>query len=147
MFLIQRLIFTALALFIIMSCGTTGWQPTAIHHPESDSIQQTEPKKGEFIVMLYSTDWCYWCKVAKKWMTKEKIKFVERDYDDPEEKKKLMDYAKTIGYAGNLDAVPIFVIGTKIIVGYNPKQVLCEIGRTKCKTSLFSTWRTPLKQD
>ena len=97
--------------------------------------------------MLYSTDWCYWCKVSKKWMTKEKINFMERDYDYPAEKKKLMDYAKTIGYAGNLDAVPIFVIVTKIIVGYNPKQVLCEIGRTKCKTNNFTTWRTPLKQD
>ena len=147
MFLIQRLIFTALALFIIMSCGTTGWQPTAIYHPEADNIQRTEPVKKEFMVTLYSTDWCYWCKVAKKWMTKEKIQFVVKDYDDPTEKKKLMDYAKTIGYAGNLDAVPIFVIGTKIIVGYNPKQVLCEIGRAKCKTNNFTTWRTPLKQD
>ena len=80
-------------------------------------------------------------------MKKEKIKFLERDYDDPFHKKKIKEYAKIIGYEGNLDSVPIFVIGTKIIVGYNPKQILSEIGRTKSKTNLYSTWRTPLKQD
>tara|TARA_Y100000591_G_scaffold175289_1_gene151435 strand:- start:15589 stop:15981 length:393 start_codon:yes stop_codon:yes gene_type:complete len=130
-----------------MSCGTSSWQPTAIHHPETDGIQSTTPVQGEYIVMLYSTDWCYWCKVAKKWMKKEKIKFLERDYDDPFHKKKVKEYAKIIGYEGNLDSVPIFVIGTKIIVGYNPKQILSEIGRIKSKTNLYSTWRTPLKQD
>ena len=146
MLVFQRLIFTALALFIIMSCGTSSWQPTAIHHPEADGIQSTTPVEGEYIVMLYSTDWCYWCKVAKKWMKKEKIKFLERDYDDPFHKKKVKEYAKIIGYEGNLDSVPIFVIGPKIIVGYNPEQILCEIGREKCKTSRFSSWETPLRK-
>jgi len=143
---LQKLFFTLFAILIITSCVTTEWKPTVIYHPETENIQTTIPVEGEYIVMLYSADWCYWCKVAKKWMKKEKIKFLERDYEDPFHKKKVKEYAKIIGYEGNLDSVPIFVIGPKIIVGYNPKQVLCEIGREKCKTSRFSAWESPLRQ-
>ena len=143
---LQKLFFILFAILIITSCVTTDWKPTAIYHPETENVQSTTPVEGEYIVMLYSTDWCYWCKVAKKWMKKEKIKFLERDYDNPFHKKKVKEYAKIIGYEGNLDSVPIFVIGPKIIVGYNPKQILCEIGREKCKTSRFSSWETPLRE-
>ena len=74
---LQKLFFTLFAILIITSCVTTEWKPTVIYHPETESIQSTTPVEGEYIVMLYSTDWCYWCKVAKKWMKKEKIKFLE----------------------------------------------------------------------
>jgi len=144
---LQKLVFTLFALLIITSCATSQWKPTAIYHPETESVQTTTPVTGERIVVIYSTDWCYWCKVAKKWMKKEKIKFMERDYDDPFAKKKLKEYAKTIGYKGNLNSVPIFVIGKKILVGYSPDQILCEIGRSKCGSQLFNVWHTLLKQD
>ena len=144
---LQKLVFTLFALLIITSCVSSQWSPTTIYHPETENIQTTTPIAGEYIVMIYSTDWCYWCKVAKKWMKKEKIKFLERDYDDPFHKKKLKEYAKTIGYKGDLNSVPIFVIGKKILIGYNPDQILCEIGRSKCSSQLFSSWQTPLEQD
>ena len=144
---LQKLVFTLFALLIITSCASSQWSPTAIYHPEAENIQTTTPIAGEYIVIMYSTDWCYWCKVAKKWMKKEKIKFLERDYDDPSHKKKLKEYAKTIGYKGDLNSVPIFVIGKKILIGYNPDQILCEIGRNKCSSQLFGSWQTPLEQD
>ena len=144
---LQKLVFTLFALLIITSCVSSQWSPTTIYHPETENIQTTTPIAGEYIVMIYSTDWCYWCKVAKKWMKKEKIKFLERDYDDPFHKKKLKEYAKIIGYKGDLNSVPIFVIGKKILIGYNPDQILCEIGRSKCSSQLFSSWQTPLEQD
>ena len=137
--------YCALAFFIIASCVTTEWKPTTFYH--QDNIQVTTPVKGEHVVVIYSTSWCYWCKVAKEWMKKHNITYVEFDYDDPLVKKKLKAFADSIGYDGRLDGVPIFRINNKLFVGYNPEQLLCEIGRSKCSTSkLFTTWETPLKQ-
>ena len=111
---LQKLVFALFVLLIITSCVTGDWVPTKSYHPETETVQTTTPVKNEFIVIMYSTDWCYWCKVAKKWMIKEKIQFVEKNYDDLNVKKKLKEYAKTIGYAGNLDSVPIFVINKSL---------------------------------
>lgn len=79
-------------------------------------------------------------------MKKNKISYVEQSVEDPKIKKKLTEYAKKIGYTGRLDAVPIFAINKKIIVGYNPEQILKEIGRRKTSVRDFTTWETPLKQ-
>ena len=140
-----KFIFIFLSLFIIVSCSTSRWVPTASLVP--DNIQETLPVKGEKIVIIYSTDWCYWCKFAKKFMVDNKITFIERDYDNPKNKKKLKDFANKIGYSGRLDAVPTFVIGRKILVGFSAEQILCEIGRKKCKSTLFTTWETPLRKE
>lgn len=143
---LQKLVFALFAILIITSCVSSNWQPTAIYHPETETVQTTTPVKNEFIVIMYSTDWCYWCKVAKKWMIKEKIQFVEKNYDDPNVKKKLKEYAKTIGYAGNLDSVPIFVIGTELMVGYNPNKILKAVGRKQINKNIDSSWETPLRK-
>ena len=79
-------------------------------------------------------------------MTKEKIQFVEKNYDDPIVKKKLKEYAKTIGYTGNLDSVPIFVIGTELMVGYNPNKILKAVGRKQINKNIDSSWETPLRK-
>ena len=140
----KRLIFGFLSLLIIASCATSNWVTTSSLVEKKPA--PTPPLKGEKVVIVYSTDWCYWCKEAKKFMTENKIKFFERNYDDPAEKKKLKQFADEVKYTGRLDAVPLFIIGKKILVGYNPKQILCEIGRNKCLTKTFTTWETPLKQ-
>jgi len=128
---------------IIVSCATSKWIPTSLLTPEES---KTDPIKNEKIVIIYSTNWCYWCKVAKEFMTKNKIKFFVKDYDNPKEKKRLKDFADEIGYTERLDSVPILVIGRKILVGYNSEQILCEIGRKKCTIKLFTTWETPLRK-
>ena len=140
----KRLIFVFLSLFIIASCATSKWTTTSLL--AEDKPAATAPIKGEKVVIIYSTDWCYWCKEAKKFLEENKIRFFERDYDDPEEKTKLKQFADEIKYTGRLNAIPIFVIGKKILIGYNAKQILCEIGRNKCVSKTFTTWETPLKQ-
>tara|TARA_R110002074_G_scaffold290110_1_gene461874 strand:- start:5 stop:442 length:438 start_codon:yes stop_codon:yes gene_type:complete len=142
---IKNVLIFFIVLGVIASCVTTEWKPTTFYH--QDNIQVTTPVKGEHVVVIYSTSWCYWCKVAKEWMKKHNITYVEFDYDDPLVKKKLKAFADSIGYDGRLDGVPIFRINNKLFVGYNPEQILCEIGRSKCSTNkLFTTWETPLKQ-
>ena len=108
-------------------------------------VWEAPVKNTEKVVVVYSTDWCHWCDVAKKFMKKNKINIIEKDYSDPKVKKKLVRFAKSVGFTEDLESVPIFVIGKKIFVGYNQKQILCEIGREKCLNRFFTTWRTPLK--
>ena len=142
----KSLLFIALSFFILYSCSFSGWVPTSSLVPKyqvdrpADVASNQEP-----VVILYGTNWCYWCGVAKDFMKKNKIKFVEKNFDDTKEKEKLNKFAKEVGYDGRLNAVPIFVINKAIIVGYNPEQILCEIGRRKnCRFKLFTTWETPI---
>jgi len=142
--IIKNSLMAAMALFVISACMTTEWKPTTFYH--QDNLQVTTPVNGEHVVILYSTSWCYWCKVAKKWMQKNSVTYIDYDLDKDENKKKLKAYADSIGYEGRLGSVPIFAINNKIYIGYNPKQILDAIGRKKSKSQLFTTWETPLKQ-
>ena len=142
--ILKGLAVVALALGVVASCVTTEWKPTTFYH--QDDIQMATPVKGEHIVLIFSTKWCYWCKVAKKWMQKHSVTYVDLDLDKDENKKKLKDFADSIGYTERLNSVPIFVINNKIYIGYNPEQIMDAIGRKKSKSQLFTTWETPLKQ-
>mgnify|MGYP003120012284 FL=1 len=142
--IIKNFLMVVLAFLVISACMTTEWKPTTFYH--QDNLQATTPVKGEHMVVLFSTSWCYWCNVAKKWMQKHSVTYVDLDLSKYENKKKLKAYAKSIGYEGRLNSVPIFAINNKIYIGYNPEQILDAIGRKKSKSQLFTTWETPLKQ-
>mgnify|MGYP003119396572 FL=1 len=137
-------LFAIISLFIITACTTTEWKPTTFY--SQDNLQVTTPAPGEHIVVIYTTKWCYWCKVAKKWLVKNSITYVEQDLEKPSVQKKLKKFADSIGYTERLNSVPIFAINKKIYVGYNPEQVLDAIGRKKSNVKLYTTWETPLKQ-
>ena len=141
---LKSTLFALVSLFIITACATTEWKPTTFY--SQDNLQITTPTPGEHIVVIYTTEWCYWCKVAKKWMVKNSITYVEQDLKDPDAQKKLRKFADSIGYTERLNSVPIFAINKKIYVGYNPEQILDVIGRKKSSIKLFTTWETPLKQ-
>ena len=137
-------LFALVSLFIITACATTEWKPITFY--SKDNLQVTTPAPGEHIVVIYTTKWCYWCKVAKKWLVKNSITYVEQDLEKPSVQKKLKKFADSIGYKERLNSVPIFAINKKIYVGYNPEQILDAIGRKKSSVKLFTTWETPLKQ-
>ena len=137
-------LFALVSLFVITACATTEWKPTTFY--SQDNLQITTPTPGEHIVVIYTTKWCYWCKVAKKWLVKNSITYVEQDLETPDAQKKLKKFADIIGYTERLNSVPIFAINKKIYVGYNPEQILDAIGRKKSSVKLFTTWETPLKQ-
>ena len=98
------------------------------------------------IVIMYSTSWCGWCKKAKKFMEEENIYYIEKDFDDRATRLQLYKKAKKLGYdIGKLNGVPIFLIGRFIVVGFNPREILCLLGQKECKGALFVRSKTLLK--
>ena len=142
--ILKSITFAVISLCIITACATSEWKPTTFY--TQDNLQSTIPVKGEHIVVIYTTNWCHWCKVAKKWMSKQNITYVEQDLEKPSVQKKLKNFADSIGYKERLNSVPIFAINKKIYIGYNPEQILKAIGRKKTSVKLYTTWETPLKQ-
>jgi len=86
-------------------------------------------------VILYSAPWCGWCQTAKKFLIDNKITFIEKDFENKAVKEQLKLIAKQIGYEGTLNAIPLFVVNDRIIVGYDPIEVLHALGRNSGKST------------
>ena len=108
-------------------------------------VKHTPVVKAEPVI-IYSASWCGWCKVAKKFLKDNNVEFVERNFDDAEVRSELANIAKRLGYKGRLNAIPLFIIKNKIILGYSPKEILCLLGRQKCVLQQFERSRTELNE-
>ena len=89
-------------------------------------------------VIIYSTSWCYWCKVAKQFLTDNKIEYIEKDLEDATHWKELKIFAKSINYKGNLNVVPLFIIKNKIVSGYQPLEILTILERKEGTMKTYS---------
>jgi len=94
------------------------------------------------IVVIYSTSWCYWCKIAKQFLVDNNIEYVEKDLENEKHHEELKEIAKSIGYKGNLNVVPLFVVKNTIIPGYQPLEILNLLGRKKGTMKIFGTPNT-----
>ena len=122
-----RLIATFIMLTVFTACGMM------LRAPESRIVkQEVQP------VIIYSTSWCGYCTKAKTFMKKNNIEFVEKSPENPKDIKELIDLAKKIGVDTNLlNVVPIFIIKNKIIIGFNPKEILCILSGQACRTDFL----------
>ena len=122
-----RLIATFIMLTVFTACGML------LHTPESRIVkQEIQP------VIIYSTSWCGYCTKAKTFMKENNIKFIEKSPKNPKDIKELIDLAKKIGVDTNLlNVVPIFIIKNKIIIGFNPKEILCILSGQACRTDFL----------
>jgi glutaredoxin 3 len=73
-------------------------------------------------VKIYSTPYCTYCKLAKNFLTKNKIDFVEVDVSEDE--KELNSMVKKSGQMG----VPVIEIGDEVMVGYNEVKMKKLLG-------------------
>ncbi|MEW6063103.1 MAG: glutaredoxin family protein [Nanoarchaeota archaeon] len=72
-------------------------------------------------VILYKTEWCHWCKLAKEFLEKHKIKFKEIYVD--RDQKAAQEMVKKSGQMG----VPVIDIDGKIIVGFDESSLRKEL--------------------
>lgn len=68
-------------------------------------------------VIIYTTQWCPYCKQAKQLLTQNNIAFTERDIEQGD--KSIDTLYATIGSPG----VPKVIIGDVIINGFNPELI------------------------
>jgi glutaredoxin len=80
-------------------------------------------------VQLYSADWCMWCAKAEKFLKDNKIKYILYDIETQKGYDKLVSEATRINYSGELGAIPTFIVGNKMIIGYDPIEVLYTLKR------------------
>lgn len=72
-------------------------------------------------VVLYSTSWCPWCKRVREFLTKNKIKFAEKDVEKNEK------YAKEVVKKSKQMGIPVTDIDGKIIVGFDEDKLKKEL--------------------
>lgn len=68
-------------------------------------------------VVIYTTDWCGYCKKAKKFMRKNKIAFTEYDIEKSARAKR--EYQRLNGRG-----VPLIVVGDKTLSGFSPASLM-----------------------
>ena len=86
-------------------------------------VEGTEIGEKEKVI-LYSASWCHWCHKMKEFLTENDIDFIDRNYEDEGDRSKLVKFASSIGYRGELGAIPLLIIRGQILVGYRPIEVL-----------------------
>jgi len=68
-------------------------------------------------VVIYTTDWCGYCKKAKKFMRKNRIAFTEYDIEKSARAKR--EYQRLNGRG-----VPLIVVGDKTLSGFSPASLM-----------------------
>lgn len=77
-------------------------------------------------VIIYSTTWCGYCKMLKKYLTDKGVAWVEKDIEqDAEAHKELM--AKI---DGNFRGVPVSDVDGKIILGFDRPSIDAALAGT-----------------
>ncbi|MCL2280737.1 NrdH-redoxin [Candidatus Saccharibacteria bacterium] len=70
-------------------------------------------------VIVYSTNWCAYCKMAKQYLASKGVAVEEKNIEeDPEAHKELLD---KIG--GNFRGVPVIDIAGTIILGFDRAKI------------------------
>lgn len=104
-------------------------------HASCHTAQTSESKvcdeRDFIVVVLYTNNWCGWCKEAEKFLLDNNVDFVKRDVEDPNNYKNLQETAIRLEYSGNLNVVPIFVVGGQIITGYDPINVMAALEKER----------------
>ena len=63
-----RVVATLLMISVLVACAAI---ETITRYSKQEIAQQEQP-----VVVIYSTEWCHWCKKAKAFMKEKKIKFI-----------------------------------------------------------------------
>jgi glutaredoxin 3 len=80
----------------------------------ADKYRKVMPQKSMGVV-LYSADWCGWCKKAKRHLDRTGVDYEIRDIDRPRYLEELV--AKT-GQKG----IPVLDVGGRVVTGFSPDR-------------------------
>ena len=82
------------------------------------------------VVIMYTTDWCHVCDKAKAFLDKHNVEYIELDYENEMEFKRLMTIIHGLdpNYSGIIDRIPIFIVRKQVLIGYDPETILWILG-------------------
>jgi glutaredoxin 3 len=68
-------------------------------------------------VIIYSTPTCIYCRMAKEWLSDNKVPFKDYDvYTDTEKRQEMVDKTGQLG-------VPVIMVDEEVIVGFDKKRL------------------------
>ncbi|VAW87690.1 hypothetical protein MNBD_GAMMA16-1278 [hydrothermal vent metagenome] len=70
-------------------------------------------------VILYTTSWCPYCKKARQYLTKSRIKFTEYDI---EKNRQAQTVKNKLDRQYNRSGVPLLIWGEHVVYGYNSRH-------------------------
>ena len=87
-------------------------------------------------VMVFSLSTCSHCNATKRLLSECKIEYVFKDVDllNAQDRKAILEDIKAFNPECSF---PTIVIGKKVIVGYNEKEILAALGMEKSGKSIF----------
>jgi glutaredoxin len=91
--------------------------------PLSKSPPAASLSPGEKTIVMYATKQCPVCKKARRWLLKHGIPYIEKDIErDKDAAMELQKKGRAQGIPTN--GVPVFEIGSKLVPGFDPKQIM-----------------------
>ena len=87
-------------------------------------------------VMVYSLSTCSHCNATKRLLSACQVEYVFKDVDllNDQDRKAILEDIKAFNPECSF---PTIVIGKKVIVGYNEKEIMAALGRGKSGKSLW----------
>jgi glutaredoxin len=79
--------------------------------PQDYSQYQSEP------IVMYSTEWCGYCKKLRSFLDRSKLAYIEHDIEKSSEARKAYDGLKGGG-------IPLTVVNNTVIRGYNTRTII-----------------------
>ena len=77
-------------------------------------------------VIIYSTDWCAFCKQAEKFLDSKDVKWI--DYDIEKDQKARDELMDKIG--GNFRGVPVIDVDGEIILGFDRPRLITALEKS-----------------
>jgi len=81
----------------------------------ADKYRNVMPQKAPLPIVLYSAEWCGWCRKARSHLDGRGVDYELRDIDRPQNLQELV--AKT-GQKG----IPVLDVGGRVVTGFSPTQ-------------------------
>ena len=100
----------------IVSAMAAELGPGSIREREAQALALNFDKDGEPLIVMYTIDWCGYCKQAREYFTSKNIPYVEYDIEKSNKAKRNYDVLKGSG-------TPLIYQGYTRVVGFHPRLV------------------------